>query len=475
MDNDDDEEGAWDTDVTHYSLEELAEALGVSPSASRTELTLAADSKVRALGGREPELAAFFEQAKVRMLSLLSMDNGTRTIVRLLNLDSAYRPAPGVDNQDSDSYTCTLSERLTGVLSITLLSLEVPQTWYTFSQAKGTSAFLAQVVYAKVVPGDNPGSTETVSDVYTTALTIPDGNYSNKALVALVQAALNAFVPTIPDYSEGKHGAGPWFALAQDPRDGKVRLTLKAGFKETVKLVWFDPSRTRAELLNARSNSNLGWELGFRTDYTALQPSDVDATADVTVAAPSLVSGIGTKYILMRLKDHTSGRLTNGALTLGAPNLHVELPPYSRARRGAVEREVGAGLNLPQASAEQQLTAKQVYTINAISNRVSVQSGRAQQVTTDLFAKIPIKRQTDWSNYVGTSVEGVVSIAVNEDGPAKLAVELGGTLQRNKRAYAGPINLSTITVSLYDDRGNLLGLNGHDWSCTLELETLPPA
>jgi hypothetical protein len=51
---------------------------------------------------------------------------------------------------------------------------------------------------------------------------------------------------------------------------------------------------------------------------------------------------------------------------------------------------------------------------------------------------------------------------------------MGGTLQRNRRDFAGPVDILNLTITLRDDKGNLLGLNGHDWSCSLEFETLPP-
>ena len=456
----------WDTDVTNYSLEDLAEALGVATSATRSEIIQGADARIRLTG--DPALATFFQQAKERLINLTSQDPNKK-ITRTLNLDSAYRPVLGADNQDSDNFTCTLSERLTGVLSITLLSIELPQTWYTFSLAKGTSGILFQTLYPKVdrtfdASGNLVGQVVT-DTVYTTDVLIPDGNYSNLSLMAAVAAALNAVVPTIPEYTAALYGTGPWFALAQSAVDGKLTITY-SGYTYAVKLSWYDPSNASEALTNAKANNSLGWELGFRSVYTTLAaPPAAGATV---VKAPSLLSAFGTKYVLIKLKDHTSGRLTNGGLSLGAPNLRVDLPTYSKVRRGAAARETATFVNLPQG--ESALTAKQLYTITAIANKVVVQSGRAEMMTTDLFAKIPMKRQVDWSTYnvAGGAVE------LKEDGPGKIVVELGGTLQRNKREYAGPVNLSTLTVSIHDDKGNLLGLNGHDWSFTLELETLPP-
>jgi hypothetical protein len=47
---------------------------------------------------------------------------------------------------------------------------------------------------------------------------------------------------------------------------------------------------------------------------------------------------------------------------------------------------------------------------------------------------------------------------------------MGGTLQKNRRVFPGLVTISRLSVALYDDNFNLLGLNGHDWSCTIEIE-----
>ena len=43
------------------------------------------------------------------------------------------------------------------------------------------------------------------------------------------------------------------------------------------------------------------------------------------------------------------------------------------------------------------------------------------------------------------------------------------TSDKNKfvRKYYGPIDISKMEIAVYDDKGNLLNLNGQDWSMTL--------
>ena len=55
----------------------------------------------------------------------------------------------------------------------------------------------------------------------------------------------------------------------------------------------------------------------------------------------------------------------------------------------------------------------------------------------------------------------------DSNGPGKLIIEFSGPIQLNSREYFGPVNMTSFAVSLYDDKGMLLGLNGLDWSFTI--------
>jgi hypothetical protein len=113
------------------------------------------------------------------------------------------------------------------------------------------------------------------------------------------------------------------------------------------------------------------------------------------------------------------------------------------------------------------LTSKQIYTINAINDQVSVNQRSIGYDGSDTFAKIPFKK-TDWGKY-DTAIGETILI---DNGPCKLFVDASGPLQLQMREYFGPVNITTMTIGLYDDKGNVLGLNGMDWSCTLLVKCL---
>ena len=57
-------------------------------------------------------------------------------------------------------------------------------------------------------------------------------------------------------------------------------------------------------------------------------------------------------------------------------------------------------------------------------------------------------------------------IPVNQNGMAfgDVFVEKANTIGLNIRNYFGPVDIERIEVKLYDDKGNILDLNGSEWS-----------
>jgi len=104
------------------------------------------------------------------------------------------------------------------------------------------------------------------------------------------------------------------------------------------------------------------------------------------------------------------------------------------------------------------LTQAQLYTISEIANsrgttydNVNEQYGFGPFVK-DVFGFIPIKT-ANLSN-------------------GDTYVEFGGTLQNQERQYFGPVNISRMAVRLLSDKGDVINLNGSNWSFSLIAEQL---
>lgn len=436
-----------------------------------------------------PELIEFFEKMKEKLLEHLDKDHTTtsnikepttlkifnteikkgninpditNTVQRVINIDSFYRETIETNNQNTDNYTIRLTEPIHNVLSLTLMSVEIPYSWYTFTLDKGTTGVVINTY-------------DLDGNVVTFETSIADGNYTNLSLLSAFETLLNTKLSTIVNADSQIYTT--WWSFAQDPVTGLLNITPQSNvvsgesifFPYDIKLIWFDVSYDINVLINSSINSNLGWLLGFRYETTILYKGEGDNNP-ITIIAPCLMNTNGTKYIIMKLNDYKSNRLNNGLITNNNnTNEQIQLPSYLTSNIQQSKFTYNKHVVKAYASGPRQLTAKQLFTINSISehNIASITKVRITPFNdSDIFAKIPVKQGPVWSSYSN----GINSIVNN--GPGNLFIEYSGPLQKNIRDYFGPVNISMFSVSLYDDKGRLLGLNGMDWSFTLNVKCL---
>ncbi len=479
----------YDLNIDNYTIPDL---LSIIDQTSPTEDSIRQfiDDKIKEYQNN-PDLIDFFNQMKEKLLNHLDKDftsgstdknestvkifnteikkgninpDITNTIQRVINIDSFYRETIELNNQNTDNYTVRLTEPINNVLSLTLMSLELPYSWYTFTLAKGTTGVVI--------------STFNLSgEIVTFNVCIPDGNYTNLSLLSAFQTLLNTKLSTI--LNADSHSYTEWWLFQQDPVTGLLNIVPKFNvvdgetiyFPYDIKLLWFDVSYDIDVLINSSVNSNLGWLLGFRYESTVLYKSDF-GQIPLTIIAPCLMNTNGTKYIIMKLNDYKSNRINNGLITNNNnTNEQIQLPSYLSANIQQSKYTYNKNIIKTFANAPRQLTSKQLFTINSISEH-NISSITKVRITpfndSDIFAKIPLKQGPVWSSFnTSTNTNSIIN-----NGPGNMFVEYSGPLQKNVRDYFGPVNISTLNVSLYDDKGQLLGLNGMDWSFTLNAKCL---
>jgi hypothetical protein len=229
-----------------------------------------------------------------------------------------------------------------------------------------------------------------------------------------------------------------------------------------VQFVWVDDDFPA--LVANRFNSNIGWLLGYRLSITNCKPRSVGTPNLYFIAdAESLVDVSGTKYLLLSLEDHKTNRINRSIVAVSnTPNTPIAMPTYFTQDTPQYRTSATTVQALPTAN----LTTKQIYTINAISEQTSTRNAILSYDSSNFFAKVAVKR-TEWAKTTLTggteAIDGV---------PAKLFVENGGPLSLQGREYFGPVNLQTLTIGLYDDKGNILGMNGMDWSVSLTVKSI---
>jgi len=470
-----------DYDITNYSTEELLEILGLPDKPKDSEVQTAVESLSEKHKGNT-DLVQFIQEAG-RLLQATFEEDSTpvfqtevrrgsinpdtkNTVTRMVNLDSSYRELIDKNNAHTDSFTCVLSEPMSNVVSITLYSIEVPMSWYNFSAAKGNTSFSLTVTNGYTFQaGDSP-------NVFVGNASIPDGNYTIQQLVDTTVDIMQVLVlyggpPDGAQYTTTLTSEYLNLSTTVDPITGKYTWVITQTQGATpdsnfnLQITWYDPIAATTCPNTTSINNNLGWYLGFRSEKTTFfniyEPKKhINNLAQrLSVETPSLPNAYGTKYIVLRLNDYRSNRLNKGLIgirTFREKYIQPLTPPETRS-------DLTSWSTQTNAKGPRRLTMAQMYAANAIQTN-NIPTPRIRTATmqdeTDILAKIPIKRsQSEWTS-----------------DPGKLYVEFSGSLQTPVREYFGPCNIGTFSISLCDDKGNLLGLNGLDWSCTLMVTQL---
>lgn len=159
-------------------------------------------------------------------------------------------------------------------------------------------------------------------------------------------------------------------------------------------------------------------------------------------------------YFLLVVDDFIQNHVNDGLITIASVENDVALPSY--ASRVSYQCDPITGRKVAGIGTNNQfttLTAKQLYSMNqVIDARRSSSTYTAGPYMRDVFALVPIK-------LAGLSFGSTY-------------MEFGGTLQNQNRKYFGPVNIKKLSVKLMNDRGDVVDLNGTNWSFTLICEIM---
>ena len=393
---------------------------------------------------------------------------------RFINLDSQYRqPTGGVESGATD-YTLDLSEPLNNVLSLRLYSIQIPFSWYTIDSVYGNTCFWL------VLGGP---TTQTV----VATISVEPGNYTPQQLVSDMNIGVNGFGN--PDFVfPPSHLPQADYPINYNSTNGKISISLPdTGF--TYKGVVVEPTQSKIVFYDATAtltcsgdgiggnngnngggvdrttrcvstsnviNQTLGWVMGFRTPSISVESTSSTAKGK---QAEALIELYGPKYLILAIDDFNQNHINNGLITITELSKNLKMPSYYTPTlpQLCIQPSTESFKNVPQVvpTAPRVLTQAQIYSINEIkkNNSQNTKYKSLAPSSSDTFALIPVKH--DSNNNTGGYF-----------------VEFGGSMQDNKRIYFGPVNIERMRVKLYDDRGNILNMNGADWSFTIIAEIL---
>ncbi len=376
------------------------------------------------------------------------------TTERFIVLDSQYRQTGEI----STDYTLDLSEHLKDVLNLRLFSFQIPVTWYVIDVEYGNTCFWINDASWNI-------------DVN---ISIESGNYTSSSLVTALNNAIYAagftktsvpnWAPVTYDQTNGKITINLYGAKYIDPDNPSITFTIN----ETNQIIFFDFTAklncaNKCSNIGIYINQTLGWVMGFRSPTVFVNPSGNTADAILSLSGP--------KYLILVIDDYNQNHINNGLVSITELSKTLKMPTYyspdlpyicvgqqnttTTTNTSSFDKySVNFG-SYPQLvpSAPRTLTQSQIYTINEIikNNDQNTSYRIKAPTTTDVFAVIPVK--------------GGLSLG-------DIYTEMSGSLQDFKRSYFGPVDIDRMRIKLLDDKGNVLNLNGCDWSITLISENL---
>lgn len=322
-------------------------------------------------------------------------------------------------------FDVTLSYPLKECISLELTSVCVPKSWYNVDSYLGTNVIWVND-YATYIPSG-------FYDPYTLADAL-----TNAAQLPLADVSYNA--------TTGKFSLN-FINLDPTPLDVSVVFWDRAGGTYVSEFA----RCTTQPIPNARVDFNLGYIMGFRE---AGPTSGINFTVGVSpnntysLVGQAVADLEGTKNLYILVEDHNQNRLNSQIL----PMVQVEkmivqpstyIPPdlsyaclFGQPTPFYFTNKPGIGV-----------TQAQLYTINAIAANQTVSKERIigpQQA----------------------NILGVIPVASYDVPWGKNIVASSAQLMTNRRVYFGPVSLNKLSVKLIDDVGNVINLNGRDWSFT---------
>jgi hypothetical protein len=170
---------------------------------------------------------------------------------------------------------------------------------------------------------------------------------------------------------------------------------------------------------------------------------------------------------MIALDDYNQNRLNDGLVTITEKDTSIPLPSYASRIQNICSTTETTNSLVPRTSTQTQttpqsfeylgLTQNQIYSISQINNS-----------NTEFIAK---QKKYSSTPYVD-DVFGIIPLKLNGLQNGQYFVEYGGTLQNQTRVYFGPVNIHRLKVQLLTDRGELVNLNGSNWSFSLLCEQL---
>ena len=306
-------------------------------------------------------------------------------------------------------------------------------------------------------------------------LSVPDGIYNTYTLYNAINNRLKDNIQTHDSIVYSTFDKGTEYSVFQ------VSINQKYTAEDYVLSFFNADDREVQNIQSITTNSfqtttwdvTVGWLLGFHSypDFDLSSSADLNqrhielnnytvntSTNIVTLQGDSSLDLFLFKNLYIIVDDFTQNHLNDGLITGVRNTPNADPPSYSSSGtrvcnpltsniQSSIFNAAQPGMGLTQ---NQLFAANQINNENIVKNSTKLYSD--PPYVKDMFAMIPIK--------VSSLKSGDVYVLD------------GGTLQDNDRKYFGPVNITKLRIQLLNDHGDVINLNGSNWSFSFICEYL---
>lgn len=218
---------------------------------------------------------------------------------------------------------------------------------------------------------------------------------------------------------------------------------------------------------NTTWDVTIGWLIGFHST-TEFSLGDYGKPGTlIQIVGDTTVSVNLFDYFLLCVDDFNQNHLNDGMVTVASAVRSFALPSY--ANKADYVCDPITGLLTYNATAENtvdynRLTQKQLYSLTSLANSKQESS---------IITSVPnVNGKSYGAGPYAEDVFGFIPMKTAGLAPGAVYVDYGGTLQNQERTYFGPVNIFRLGIKLISNRGDIIDLNGSDWSFSFLVEQL---
>ena len=335
-----------------------------------------------------------------------------RVIKRLLSMDTLFRVNYNLTASTNASWV--LPYPVENVVSMKIASVQIPNMWYSFCEANKSNRFTVIITGLNIPPYDP-------AEVYTNEIVIPDGNYLTDEFVE----CMNNLFKNVANGME-------FFQLSINLYNSRTLIHIN----QTILTMEMNPDFEYVVMFDDMNKYNKYLSNGCiysECDIQRIKEEHEKEYYNANIKTISQTAGwmMGFKQLVYRRTWE------NQYIDMIGQSPFVTFYALLQS-----ESSYGSSIwNYLYVDVDD-------YNKNFITNSIIAQTG---------------------DSYLGFNILGRITVST---GQLTIINDNAGDMIFKMREYLGPVRLEKLTIRLLDKFGNVINLNGNDYSIALELQVL---